>query len=188
MSLLLALSLGCASGPYGAPLGAEIAYLTGSDETGPIFDLAYNDPDDGVGLLLREQVMVTLEDSDQQRDVPLNNVLVELTSGWAAAYLIPSTAVTTVTEYEEACDGDASEECASWFDIGEDRYVEFGGEYTDLGGLRPTYYRGGTNNRGILEFYVFLDSIPVDDEGEVFPIPIFASIGVDSTSWTYDFQ
>jgi hypothetical protein len=188
MSILLALTLGCAMGPYGAPVGAEIVYLTGSDETGPIFDLAYNDPDDGVGLLLREQVMVTIEDTEQGRTMPLNNILVELTSGWSEAYIIPATAVTTVTEYEEACETDGSEECAAWFDIGEDRYVEFGGDYTDLGGLRPTYYRGGTDNRGILDFYVFIDSIPVDDEGEVFPIPIFASIGVAADSWTYDFQ
>lgn len=188
MSLLLALSVGCASGPYGAPEGAQLTYL--DYEQGPIFDVSYNDPDDGIGLLLREQVMVTndVAEAGSTREMPLNNILVEITSGWSAAYLIPSTAVMIVDDYEAACDGDESDECNAWFDIEEGRYVEFAGEYNDLGGYRPTYLAGGTNGRGLLEFYVFIDSIPVDDDGEVIPIPLFATIGVDSASWSYDFE
>jgi hypothetical protein len=47
---------------------------------------------------------------------------------------------------------------------------------------------GGTDNRGILDFYVFIDAIPVDSEGEVIPIPVYADIGVDIENWTYDFE
>lgn len=192
MSLLLALAVGCASGPYGAPNGAEITYVDGEADNGPIFDVGYNDPDDGIGLLLRAQVLVTntvLEGGQgDTREMPLNNVLVDITSGWSAAYVIPSTAVNTVDDYELSCEEDDSAECSAWFDIGEERYVEFSGGYTDLGGLRPTYMSAGTDGRGLLDFYVFIDSIPYDDDGEVIPIPLFASIGVDSVSWSYDFE
>ncbi|MDP2306861.1 MAG: hypothetical protein Q8P18_12630 [Pseudomonadota bacterium] len=189
MSLLLALFVGCASGPYGAPDGAELTYMNDSD-LGAIFDVSYNDPDDGIGLLMREQLMVTNEvlEGGGSRTMPLNNILVEVTSGWSAAYVIPSSVVVTVDDYETACDGDESDECNAWFDIGEERYVEFAGEYNDLGGLRPTYMSAGTDGRGLLDFYVFIDSIPLDDDGEVIPIPLFASIGVDTASWSYDFQ
>ncbi|MES2642551.1 MAG: hypothetical protein V4850_23910 [Myxococcota bacterium] len=194
MSLLLALSIGCASGPYGAPSDAIVTYKGGVGSLGAIFDVSYNDPDDGIGLLVREQVMVSRIVSDggdgggETRELPLNNILVDITSGWSAAYVIPATAVTIVDEYEAGCDDDASEECNAWFDIGEERYVEFAGEYNDLGGFRPTYMEGGTDGRGILEFYVFIDSIPSDDEGEIIPISLYASIGVAADSWSYDFQ
>ncbi|MDP2312505.1 MAG: hypothetical protein Q8P41_06330 [Pseudomonadota bacterium] len=186
MPLLLALSVGCAVGPYGAPSGAEVSYP--GDAQGLIFDITYNDPDDGIGLLIKEFVTVTMDDASQDRVVPLNNIQVEITSGWPAAYVIPSTAVQLVDEYEAACEGDGSAECDAWFDIGEEHYYEFAGEYQDLGGLRPTYMSGGTDNRGTLEFYVFVDSIPYDDDGEVIPIPMYASIVVDTVSWSYDFE
>ncbi len=188
MSLLLALSVGCAMGPYGAPAGAELK--RSDNEQGMIFDVTYNDPDDGIGLLVKESVMVT-QDQLQSGDLvemPLNNILVEITSGYSAAYILPASAVSYVEDFEAACEGDGSEECDAWFDIGQERYVEFSGDYKDLGGLRPTYGYGGTDNRGMFEFYVFIDSVPSDDEGEAVPIPLFASIGVDQVTWSYDFE
>lgn len=188
MSLLLALSVGCAMGPYGAPFGAQVNRP--DDTQGMIFDVGYNDPDDGIGLLVKEYVMVTNEvaQAGDLVEVPLNNILVEITSGYSATYILPASAVSYVDDYETSCEGDRSEECDAWFDIGEERYIEFSGDYKDLGGFRPTYGSGGTDNRGVFEFYVFIDSVPVDDEGEVFPIPLFASIGVDTVTWSYDFQ
>ena len=67
-------------------------------------------------------------------------------------------------------------------------YVEFAGDYEDLGGLKPNYMSGSTDNRGVLDFYTFVDSIPVDDEGEVLAVPFYASIGVYVASWQYDFE
>lgn len=188
MPFLLALSVGCASGPYDAPVGAELTYMNGSEQ-GFVFDVNYNDPEDNIGLLIREQVMVTNQvaevSSGATRELPLNNILVELTSGWSAAYIIPTTAV--VMGHEDAsCVGES--DCNEWFDMGDGRYIEFTGEYGDLATMRPTYMSGGTNGRGLLEFYVFIDSIPYDDDGEVIPIPLYASIGVDTASWSYNFE
>lgn len=177
--LMLPLILGCNEGPYGAPMGAQV--VVGS--SGYIFDAAYSDPDDGVGLLMREQVMVI-----DEAGVPMPSILVEITSGYSAAYLIPAGAVKTVDDFELACESNASDECKVWFDLESETYVEFSGDYLDLGGFRPTYMAGGTNNRGILDFYVFIDTIPMDSEGEVIPIPVFADIGVDFETWTYDFE
>lgn len=189
ITVLLSLAIGCDGGPYGAPEGSTLVVSAEGVDYGYVFDAAYNDPDDGIGLLIREYALVTVPGTEHYPDsVPGNDILVEITSGWSAAYVLPESAVQMVTEYEDACEGDRSEECLAWFDVGTDRYVEFSGEYTDLGGMRPTYYRGATDNRGMLDFYVFIDSVPVDDEGEIIPIPFFADIGVDITSWAYDFE
>jgi PKD repeat protein len=181
--ILAALALGCAAGPYGAPDGSTIVLRSDLADNGYIFDLSYNDPDDGIGLLVKESLVVY-----SPEDLPMNDILVEVTSGWSAAYVIPVTAVKTVDQYQSECEGDASEECRAWFDIGTDSYVEFAGDYEDLGGLKPNYMSGSTDNRGVLDFYTFVDSIPVDDEGEVLAVPFYASIGVYVASWQYDFE
>jgi hypothetical protein len=179
-SLLLALAVGCAPGPLGAPEGSTISVPA---DQGLIFDVAYSTPDDAVGLLVREHADVFGPDGRA-----LNGVLVEITSGWNGTYVIPSKAVQLVDEFEAGCDGDKSEECQAWFDTGTERYVEFSDEFQDLDGFRPTYMSTESDNRGMVDFYVFVDSIPSDDDGEVIPIPMYASIGVDTASWSYDFQ
>lgn len=185
MFLLLALATGCDGGPYGAPYGA---YLEVPGDQGLIFDMAYSDPSDGIGLLALEQVRVVIDSEANDRTEPLNDIVVEITSGWADTYVVPAGAVTMVDSFAEACEGDASPECGYWYDSDSEQFVEFAGEYEDLGGLRPTYMSGVTNERGVLEFYVFFDSIPVDEDGEVIPIPLYASIGVDTEPWSYDFE
>lgn len=185
-TLLLSLAIGCAAGPYGAPEGSTIELV--SEGQGFVYDMAYADPDDGVGLLIRESVLVMVPGSENYPDmIPGNDILVEITSGYSGAYVIPESAVLTVDGYEEGCEGDASEECRAWFDVATERYVEFSGEYEDIGGFRPTYMSAGTDNRGILDFYVFVDSVASDGE-TVIGIPLFADIGVDMASWQYDFQ
>lgn len=183
MSLLL-FAIGCASGPYGAPEGSTIEVFANQNL---VFDLAYAEAGDGLGLLLKEMAIVTTPSSTEGVAAGGNEILVEVVSGWSGAYVIPESAVSTVDGYAEGCEGDASEECADWFDIGTDQYVEFSGDYQDLGGFRPTYMSGVTDNRGILDFYVFIDSLPVDDEGAVIDIPLYASIGVATDSWSYTF-
>lgn len=199
MSLLLTLAIGCASGPYGAPEGSTITVSAADfgDIEGYVFDVAYAQAGDGLGLLIKEWAYVETPVPEgnagsrlglDQPAVGGSDILVEITSGYSGAYVIPATAVSVVDTYAEGCEGDASEECGDWFDIGTDRYVEFSGDYQDLGGLRPTYMSGATDNRGVLDFYVFIDSVPIDDEGEAIPIPLYASIGVDIVSWSYDFE
>jgi hypothetical protein len=120
--------------------------------------------------------------------LPGNNILVEITSGYSGAYVLPESAVNTVDDYATECEGDLSEDCAKWFyDVGSQTYVEFAGDYADLGGFRPTYLAGETDGRGILDFYVFIDGVPLDEEGGAIDISYFASIGVDITSWSYSF-
>ena len=58
LTLLLSTAIGCAAGPYGAPEGSTITLGSSGGATGWIFDGAYNDPDDGIGLLIREYAML----------------------------------------------------------------------------------------------------------------------------------
>ncbi len=178
--LLLPLVIGCDPGPLGAPDGSSIV-VSASD--GLIFDLAYNTPNDGIGMLVAERAIVFDPDGS-----PLNGIFTEITSGWNNAYLLPAGAVLYVDDAEAGCEGDASDECAVWFDSATERYVEFASEYEDLGSMKPTYMSDATDNRGILSFYVFIDSVPSDDTGEVIPIPFFANIGVAMDTWSYDFE
>jgi hypothetical protein len=188
MSLLLPLFLACATGPFGAPEGSTIEVSANLASGEYVMDSAYTDPADGVGLLIKEFALVQLPATSNVSSLPGNNILVEITSGYSGAYVLPESAVNTVDDYATECEGDLSEDCAKWFyDVGSQTYVEFAGDYADLGGFRPTYLAGETDGRGILDFYVFIDGVPLDEEGGAIDISYFASIGVDITSWSYSF-
>ena len=186
MSFLLVLTLiGCGGGPYAAPFGSIV---TGpASDIGLVYDAGYAVPGDGYGALLRAQALV--QDSSL---MPLNDIKVEVTSGWTGAYLLPEAAILVVDDYEQECDesgatSDETDPCHAWFDAEGEQYIEFGGDYTELGDFRPTYLSAPTNNRGFLYFYVFVDSAPLDSDGLAVDIPVFIDIGVNSTSFNINF-
>lgn len=175
-SLLLLSLLACSDGPFDAPYGST---LTLPADVQFSMDAGLVVPDDGYGHLFFGDVIVTGSDATQDRDIPLNNIKVEVFSGWSGAYIVPEEAVTIVTSYEDACaelPDDSEDPCKVYFDDENEYYVEFAGDYADLGGFRPTYYSGGTDNTGTLRVYIFVDTVPLDGNGEPVLIPVWFTI------------
>jgi hypothetical protein len=183
--LLLALAA-CDAGPIGAPYGAKVVVPESPTYS---LDSAYADPGDGAGQLYFGTIMVLAPPSYANgSDVPLSGVRINLVSNFTGAYLIPEGAVKIVNDLDESCDNGAStdEACAAWYDTEGERYFEFSGEYEEVGDIRPGYLQAVTDNRGLLNFYVFIDSAPTDDEGGQMPFSVYVDIGVDSDSITFE--
>ena len=153
-----------------------------------VLDRAYAAPGDGTGALFMGTVLVRgpsdveFEGSD---GTPLPGVRVDLLSGWSGAYLIPEGAVKIVADLDEACESSDDEACQAWYDTEGARSFELAGEYEAVEGIRPTYYQAVTDDRGIVEFYVFLDSAPSNTEGEAAGFSVYASIQVATESFAF---
>ncbi len=169
---------GCAPGPIAAPYGSELDMPSDIEFA---MDSAYSEAGDLTGGLFYTYIGVLGPDG-----LPLNGIQVEVTSGWTGAYIIAEKAVRVVSDYEEQCDplpADETDPCHAWFDTEDQEFVEFAGDYSELGGFGPTYMSAPTNNRGLLPIYIFVDSASTDSTGEAVNIPIFASIGVSTESF-----
>lgn len=178
--LLLALT-GCSPGPLIAPFESSVGV---PEDVEFSYDQGYVNPGDGVGGLFFGRANVTGPDG-----LPLNGVKVEVMSGWTGAYLIPEGAVTIIDDYEEACVGTGADDpCHAYFDVEGQTYVEFAGDFEDIGDFRPTYMSGATDEHGNLPIYVFVDSIPITSDGEGAPIPIYVDILVDFAFYTLTAQ
>lgn len=179
---LLTLATACAPGPLAAPSGYTVEVP--SEVQGFILDAAYISPGDGVGLLVLENALVLDEEG-----IPANGIRVEVVSGWSGAYVISESAVKIVSDLQEECDADPTVEgCEVWYDANGDQHVEFSGEYLNVDDFRPTYLAGVSDNNGQMPFYVFIDSVPIDENGEPLAIPMYASIGVSVATFDYEFN
>jgi len=131
---------------------------------------------------------------------------VEITSNWQGAYLIPSEAVQLVG-YPEATvdptDEDAirqactdangnfqsdPEWCAWYWDTESQQFYQVGGQYISTSSnYAPNLMYGQTNNRGLMDFYIYVDAMPSIGGGTEAAgfgsISFGASIGVDDTTW-----
>ncbi len=179
MMLLLPALLACANEPIGAEYGSQVIVPQDVEYS---MDAALNIPEDRAGMLSYGYISVVDPVGD-----PVPGVRVELISGWSGAYIIPDGAVRIVNDLDEACDAGAStdEECLAWYDTEGERYFEWSGEYEDVNTIRPNYVQTVTNNRGLVPFFVFLNSAPVDGEGAPQPFAVFASIAVDTDSFSF---
>lgn len=180
---LLLLATGCAPGPMAAPDGYSIERMSG--EQGFIIDSAYIGAGDGLGWLAMEEAIVR-----DDLDVPANDIRVEVISGWSGAYVIAEEAVKVVSDLEESCESGAEdpENCDVWFDSNGNQHVEFSGEYENVDDFRPTYLASSSDRRGMLRYYVFIDSVPIDENGEPLAIPMYISIGVAVEGYEYEFN
>jgi len=167
MVLLLGL-IACDGGPYDAPytatLDSPISALSITSTAG-ITD------EDGFGLVFYDSVTVLNKDKFG-RSLPIPNVVVDISSGWGGTYILPEKAVKSVDDYLAACEEGAGDEeyqalCDVFLSDTENQYYELSAEYTlsteDEDGnasFRPNYLRGTTNNLGVVEFYIFVDSTP----------------------------
>jgi len=167
MVLLFGLAA-CAAGPYDAPYSATISSPVSSltlVNTGGLTD------EDGFGLVFFDQVTVTNEDR-YGRSLPLENVVVDVSSGWGGTYILPERAVKSVDDFREDCAAGGGDEeyqdlCDALLNDPDNEYYELSAEYLAAeededgnAGFRPNYLRGTTNNQGVVEFYIFVDSTP----------------------------
>lgn len=177
LPLLLLALIGCSSEPVTAPFGSSVGV---PDDIEFSFDNAYVAAGDGVGSMFFGRVNVV-----DPNGYPLNNVRVEVFSGWTGAYLIPEGAVTIIDDYETDCVGTGEDDpCHAYFDVEGEQYVEFSGDYEDIGDFRPTFMSAPTDEHGNLMVYVFVDTVPITSDGEGAPIPIYVDIAVDFATFT----
>ncbi len=167
MVLLLGL-LACAEGPYQAPYDSTVHT---SLESVTLVDNAAIDEIDGFGPVFHVVTTVTRPDR-YGRELPLENVEVNVFSYWSGAYVLPEKAVKTVDDFLAACEAGAGDEeyqalCDLFKVNGGSDYYELTGEYSlalddSAGdpGFRPNYLRGMTDNTGAVEWYLFIDSTP----------------------------
>lgn len=174
--MLIVASLLACTGPYGAPYGST---LTVNPEA---FTISYGTlfyDDDGFGLVSYAEVAVEGPDSATGDTVPLNNVEVVGESSWPGVYLLPEDAVNTVSSLSETCEANPDAEgCDVFFDDATATYYEVTYEYEYVDELRPNLMYASTNNRGVLPFFLFFDSVPASTADISFDISF--SIQVDS--------
>ena len=199
LASLMFMSFGCVQGAIEAPFSAR---LKGPDDFTVSWHSDYNELQDQVGVVLMGDLMVY----DNETDLPLESIELEMTSNFGGVYLIPADAVklvgypeatvdpTDTDAIRDACQDEAGnfksdpEWCAWYWDTDTQQYYQIGGQYVATASeYAPNYFVGRTNNRWILEFYVYVDALPV--MGDVSAAMsygtavISANIGVDATSF-----
>ncbi len=197
--LLPAFLVACSSGPYPAPATAAIQDF----EDYALTASSAHATQDGIGTLLLGDVMIF----DEESQMPLNGIEVEIMTAWSGVYVLPETAiklvdypsapddVTSAEDVKSYCDIDpedgyidasAPDWCSWWWDTESGMYYEFGGDYAATpDNYQPTYMIGGTDSRGLMRFYLYIDSLPNDGEGYE-GTSFWISIGVDTLTVEID--
>ncbi len=194
----------CSGGPYPAPATAVLSDL----EDFTLVPSTAHRTQDGLGTLVFGDIMVY----DDETEMPLNNIEVEILTGWSGIYVLPESAIklvqypqppvdvqdgsSTVADYcdidpeDGYIDSDAPDWCSWWWDTASSSYYELGGDYAMTSdNYQPTYLIGGTDGRGILRFYLYIDSMPFNTEDETFSgASIWISIGVDTLNVAIDVE
>jgi hypothetical protein len=171
--LLLALStlglvLATACGdPLDAPPGAEITTI----ESMTVFWDPTWDGDPEYWALARVDFYV----SDPLEGTPYNNVTIEIMSGYEGVYILP----TGVINVANCPSGEG--QWATYCGDPNQTWGELTGDFNDS--LRPTFYRGYTDNRGVETIWIWIEDMPVSGDAEggtVGVVSVTASIGVHS--------
>ena len=137
--------------------------------------------------------------------MPLESIEVEMLSGYAGVYLIPPEAVKLVgypeanvdptdqAAIEDACTDENGnfksdpEWCAWYWDTETQQYYQISGQYvaTDSN-YSPNYFVGRTDGRGLLDYYIYVDAMPVYGSGtdvRFGSVQMTVSIGVDTATF-----
>ena len=199
MTAIWMFGFGCVQGAIPAPYSARISGLQDSTIS---WSAEWNDEFDQQGAIVSGSLMVY----DNETDLPLEHIEVEITSNWQGAYLIPSEAVQLVGYPEASVDPtdedairqactDANgnfqsepEWCAWYWDTESQQFYQVGGQYISTSSnYAPNLMYGKTNNRGLMDFYIYVDAMPRlggnEQDSSFGSITFGASIGVDDTSW-----
>lgn len=105
-------------------------------------------------------------DGDEHPAGPVDGVSLSLQSQSDTICIIPAGAVELVDDVVDACLEDRTiDGCDQYFfDTKGQQFFQIADTYTDLGDAGgpfcPNYVTGPTNERGILEFYIFIDTGP----------------------------
>ena len=174
----LALGVGCSSGPFNAPYSAPISsdidtiYVSNT----PSFWL-----EDGIGAAVKMRILVTDTDDASGEPIPLNNVWVEVQGPTRGVFLLPQSAVQSITYPADPgldrsqCEVNGSvnnsgenEWCGWWVDEDAQSYIQIAPTYAGAAGFTedgqaygPNYLKTGTDRFGRLEMWVFVDALPV---------------------------
>ena len=165
-SLSLVWAMAC-SAPMSAPPGAVLNDL---EDVSIAWDPAwYGDGEhDDYWALLRVDFYVY----DEEQEVPYNNVVIEIFSGYKETYILPTGVinVTNCPQGEGQWDSYCSDPDQTW--------GQMTGDFNES--LKPTYYRGYTDSRGVETVWIWVEDLPVDEEESVGAVTITATIGVDT--------
>lgn len=168
---------GCNAGPWDAPPGSVISDVEDvkvawfgcvlNPETGeaqsPNCDINQPSPP----VIFPYRVAITNEDTE----LPVNNVWVRASSGFADIYILP----------QEVIEALALPDTENWNEIAEsgEVWAQFSGDFE--GDYRPTFLETWTDNNGQIDFWVWVQKLPVDPQsGQAKESGIMLDIGVDS--------
>jgi len=112
---------------------------------------------------------------DDQENVPYNNVVIEVFSGFERVYVLPTGVINVANcpQGEGQWDTYCSDPNQTW--------GELTGDFNNA--LTPTFYRGYTDSRGVESVWIWIEDMPVDEEENVGNVSITASIGVDTSGF-----
>jgi hypothetical protein len=203
LAALTMLLMGCNAGYYPAPAGSQLVVDDGILVVGS--EAFYTD--NGTGALALCTALVT-----DANGVPLSNIEIEVATNYAGNLLLPESAVKLVdfptpdpsvekdpdaaratcdVDSDGYIDDDAPEWCSWWWDTETAQFYEFGVDYAATEeDYRPTYMQSGTDSRGILRYYLYIDSMPltISKGGDVTwsSTSVWTSIGVASATFSVD--
>ena len=153
--------------PVNAPSGAKIGEM---EDVSISWDASWWD-ESSIWALYRIDFTVY----DEEDDLPYNNVVIEVFSGYERVYVLP----TGVINVENCPQGEGQ-----WDTYCSDPNQTWGqltGDFNNA--LTPTFYRGYTDSRGVESIWLWIEDLPVSGEelDTVGGVTISASIGVDTT-------
>jgi len=167
----------CANGPWPAPPGAEIGELVDikvawfACQVDPLTGIPLNENCDIEQPSPPVIFPLTIYVQDGNTEDPINNIWVEVTSGFHDVYLLPQEVIEAVI-YPDT---------DRWQDVaGSDEiWAQFSGSFE--GDYKPTYLQTYTDNNGLAKLWVWVQRMPVDSQsGQAKESSILVDIGVDS--------
>ncbi len=185
MTLLTFLSAGCTA----RVVAPDSAVLSVPDDLEVSWDDSWNEQFDALGMVTFADFAVYDERQDY---MPLENILIEVTSSYGGVYLVPMDAVVSVDypsapedwqqNFDEYCydengnfDPTTNEWCAWYADTVTGEFWMISSEYADVNGYAPNYLQSYTDGWGRLRVFVYIDALP--SSGDVM---ITANIGSDA--------
>jgi hypothetical protein len=163
-------SLGCGRGPFDAPPGALISEIDDIKVSWSGCDI---DPQTGEQVNPNCEtsppvlIKLTLQVANETTRQPYNNVWISFMSTWHEIFTLPPEVIEAV---ELPAEG-------NWGDV-EGTVAEIAGYQADEE-YRPTYYETATDKWGRGEVWIWVETMPTDDAGEVKDGGIIVDIGSD---------
>lgn len=166
----------------GHPAPVDSTLTVSSMAESLVWSMAYNDLEDGIGVLTPVDAVVS--DSDGN---PLPFIQLEVISGSGGIYLLPEAAIQEVDPPDPQAAGSNCDPAAEnydvencpWYDESSEMYFQLASSYD--GYYKPNYLLMSTDNRGIGRLWLYIDAMPTDIDGDAFlPSSVSVSTGYQS--------